>query len=341
MLDATYVLPVKADGTEGLQELVGYVRWLAERCQVVVVDGSQPAVERAHAGAWADVALHTRPDPDLSGLAGKANGVVTGLRRSRYERVVIADDDVRYDDANLRRVVGLLDGADLVRPQNYFDPLPWHARWDTSRSLLNRALGGDWPGTLAVRRSRVMAAGGYDGDVLFENLELVRTVRAAGGRVVTPLDLFVRRSPPTNARFWSQRTRQAYDELARPAWLVAELAIVPGTVSALTLRRWRPLAIAFGTVVATAEIGRRRAGGRAVFGLPSTVLAPLWLAERGVCVWLALWARFRHGGVRWGDVRLRRAATPQRVLRRRLGQLTTVSPPGQECGSGAPGRLRA
>ena len=75
--------------------------------------------------------------------------------------------------------------VELVRPQNYFAPLRWHARWDTARTLLNRVAGGvDFPGTLAVRRSRSSQTDGYDGDVLFENLELIRTIEAAGGRVL-------------------------------------------------------------------------------------------------------------------------------------------------------------
>src|SRR4029079_2928969 len=108
-------------------------------------------------------------------------------------------------------------------PQNYFDPLPWHARVDAARSLLNRVhsgdreLGsGDFPGTLGVRREAFVACGGYDGDVIFENLELMRTIEAAGGRVATPLDLYVRRLPPTTAHFISQRVRQAYDDFALP-----------------------------------------------------------------------------------------------------------------------------
>ena len=65
---------------------------------------------------------------------------------------MIADDDVRYEPAALRRAAELLDEHDLVRPQNFFEPLPWHARWDTARTLLNRGFGRDYPGTLAVRR---------------------------------------------------------------------------------------------------------------------------------------------------------------------------------------------
>ena len=96
--------------------------------------------------------------------------------------MVIADDDVRYDEVALERTVAALDEVELVRPQNYFAPLTWHARWDTARTLLNRVAGGvDFPGTLAVRRSALRGTDGYDGDVLFENLELIRTIEAAGG----------------------------------------------------------------------------------------------------------------------------------------------------------------
>ena len=141
-----------------------------------------------HAARWHGLLRHLPPDPTVHGVNGKVRGVLTGVAAARHEHVVIADDDVRYDEAGLRAVHRLLDTADLVRPQNYFDPLPWHAWWDTGRTLLNRAFGADWPGTLAVRRSTFRAMGGYDADVLFENLELVRTVRAYGGTEASPLD---------------------------------------------------------------------------------------------------------------------------------------------------------
>ena len=171
-------------------ELTPYLRRLGRLVDdVVVVDGSAPDVYARHAAAWAGLVRHVRPEDETP--MGKVGGVLTGVRHARHEYVVIADDDVRYDGAALRRVVTLLDEAEVVRPQNVFRPRPWHARWDTGRTLLNRLTGGDWPGTLAVRRSALAATGGYRGDVLFENLELVRTVRAAGGREAVPLDLFV------------------------------------------------------------------------------------------------------------------------------------------------------
>jgi hypothetical protein len=197
--DASYVLPLRwsTTGGAGLAELTAYLRWLAERVEVVVVDGSPPPVFVQHVQAWSGLVHHVQPDPSLRFANGKVNGVTTGVRLAAHERVVVADDDVRYDDFSLRRVLSLLDDAELVRPQNYFAPMPWHARWDSARSLLNRALVADYPGTFALRRSVFLAMDGYDGDVLFENLELVRTVRAHGGREAKPVGVYVRRLPPT------------------------------------------------------------------------------------------------------------------------------------------------
>jgi hypothetical protein len=199
-------------------------------------------------------------------------------------------------------------------PQNYFAPAPWHARWDSARSLLNRVTGGDFPGTLALRMS-ALPNRTYHGDVLFENLELMRTVEVAGGRIERRPDLFVLRRPPTARHFAGQRVRQAYDELARPVRLAAWLTVVPLVIAA---RRRRRLLIAIASsAVAVAELGRRRAGAQPHFHWTCSVCAPLWVLERSVCSWIAVAMRLR-GGVRYGGDRLTIAAHSRRTIRRRL-----------------------
>ena len=314
-IDAEYVLPLRWESDDGLDELVAYLERLRDVIDVTVVDGSEPALFAAHAAALPAGVRHL-PVAPRPGRNGKVAGVMTGVHAARHDRVVIADDDVRYDEGALRAVVGMLDAADLIRPQNVFVPAPWHARWDTGRTLLNRALGHDYPGTLARRRRVLVDAGGYDGDVLFENLELIRTVVAAGGTVVTADRIGVARRPPAVRHFLRQRVRQAYDDFAQPARLGAELAVLPLVL--VSLRRPRRIMAGAVAVVALAEVGRRRAGGRRLFPATAALWAPAWLAERAVCVWLAVGARLR-GGVRYSDGRLLRAATPLRELRRRLG----------------------
>lgn len=316
-LDASYVLPLRADAPVD-REFAEYLRWLSDRMETIVVDASPPEVFAAHAAQWPDAVRHEPVDPARQCANGKVRGVLTGLDLATSERVIIADDDVRYDEVSLRAVVALLAEHDLVRPQNFFDPSPWHATWDTGRTLLNRAIAADFPGTLGVRRGLLERTGGYDGDVLFENLELIRTIEAAEGRTTAPLDLYVRRLPPTAHHFWGQRVRQAYDELARPYRMAAELAVAPLAIAAVHRRRWGRLALGVGAVIATAEVGRRRAGGTAYFPGRASALAPLWVAERAVCSWLALGHRLARGGVPYADGVLRRPATPPAELRRRV-----------------------
>jgi hypothetical protein len=314
LADARYVLPLKwADDAD----LAGLARYLAEVVTwlpVTVVDGSAAEFFTAHRRALPQAVEHVRPQ-SWPGRNGKVAGVMTGVRRAVEERIVVADDDVRHTRGTLERIVGLLGDADVVRPQNYYLELPWQARWDTGRTLLNRALGGDYPGTLGVRRAALLGAGGYDGDVLFENLELIRTVVAAGGREAVALDVLVGRVPPTARHFLSQRVRQAYDDFAQPTRLLAELSLLPVLVWAA--RRPGRLVTGLLAVCGVAEVGRRRCGGAVVYPGSMVLWAPLWVLERSVCVWAAVAVRAR-GGVSYAGARLRTAGHSRAVLRRRL-----------------------
>ncbi|WP_069388227.1 glycosyltransferase, partial [Cellulosimicrobium cellulans] len=227
--DAAYLLPLRRHAVDEaeLAELAAYLRRVAAHVPVVVADGSPPDVRARHDAAWGD-AVRVVDVPDVPpGTNGKVVGVLAGIAATTAPRLVVADDDVRYDAAGLAAVLAALDDADLVVPQNVFDPMPWHARWDTARSLLNRALlGHDYAGTVALRRAALGDAG-YDSRVLFENLELERTVVARGGVVAHRPDVVVVRRPPEARRFVEQRVRQAYDSLAQPPRLVAELALAP------------------------------------------------------------------------------------------------------------------
>ena len=331
------VIPLKWGSDPGEACRVEEMRWYLDGMRrtvahITVVDGSPGPARLAHEAAWSPYARIISPDDDgvvpasgsdvdgparrpAPGLNGKVVGALTGIRAARHERVVLADDDVRHTRSSLCALVAALDDADLVRPVNVFDAWPWQARWDGSRTLLNVVLATDWPGTFALRRSRVLACGGWSADVLFENLELWRTVRAAGGRTVALPDLTVWRRPPSVRQFWSQRVRQAYDDLAQPGRLAAELAILPAV--ALAARGGpRPLGILGAAVVLAAAAGRRRLGVDRV--PPSVPLwAPAWVLERGVCVWIAL-ARRLSGGVRYHGSRLRLAAHSVAALRQQL-----------------------
>jgi CDGSH-type Zn-finger protein len=324
----TYVLPLRWTDDAALEELTGYLGWLSGHAAVIVVDGSPDDLFARHAAAWAGLVRHVAPDPRLDFANGKVNGVTTGLWLATHERVIVADDDVRYDETALAEMVALLDRADLVRPQNYFASLPWHAHWDTARTLLNRSLGADYPGTFGLRRSMFRAMGGYKGDVLFENLELVRTVRVHGGTEVRAPSLFVRRLPPSARRFWSQRVRQAYDDLAQPWRHGLFLMLLPVLAVLVAAIGWWVAGAAALAGIALAELGRRRAHGTTVFFAVSDLFAPVWIVERAICSWLALGCRLCLGGVRYAGRRIPVAAHSERALkaRARAADAATITP---------------
>jgi hypothetical protein len=333
-LEGEYILPLRWAEDSGLDELVEYLRQVCSWVTVTVVDGSPADLYARHRERFPPAVRHIAPEPAPDGN-GKVSAVMTAVRRSGAERLVIADDDVRYSREGLAAVFRGLDDAELVRPQNYFRPLPWHACWDTSRTLINRAFAGDFPGTLAVRRSALMATGGYDG-VLFENLELIRTIRAAGGREQQMPQLFVERRPPTARHFFKQRVRQAYDDFAQPGRLCAELALLPilaGLLFQPPRRRLRAVLGGACTAVAVAETGRRRHGGRNVYPVRTVLFAPLWAVERAVCIWLALALRIR-GGIPYGGVRIKTAAHSAAHLRLRYkGRIRAPRPTPTQNGS--------
>ncbi len=313
------MLPIRRTAIRQDDDLAPYLAMLAPLLPVIVVDGSPPEVFAHHRAVWPRSVAHLPVDPDrLGDLNGKVAGVVTGLRRVRTAKAVVADDDVRWDAFGLRRLAAELDRADVVRPQNVFAPLPWHALLDTGRSLIARATGGDWPGTLGLRMDLYARAGGYAGDVLFENLELVRTLRALGGRERVAYDLFVRRLPPATPHYFRQRVRQAYDEFARPGRFAVQLALAPALL--LGLRRAPlPALAAFGLgSVGLAELGRRRGNGRLAFPPAASWCAPAWVLERALTAWCALALRPLRGGVRYSHGTLRAAAHSERRLRAQL-----------------------
>lgn len=318
--ECEYLVPLRWSDDRDLDEFTGYLRQIARRMPVTVVDGSPEPLYCRHHESWRGTVLRHLPAPRRA-QNGKADGVLAGLAATSAAIVVIADDDVRWSIPGLAQAVALMGDADLVRPQNVFDPLPWHARWDTARSLLNRAVRSDFPGTLVLRRAALPTdahgAPTYDGGVLFENLELMRTVAARGGREVRADDLFVRRLPPTSRRFTEQRVRQAYDSAAQPWRLGVELALLP--MMLMTRPRGAAALVLAVASVAMAEAGRRRAHGRRVFPATSAAWAPLWMLERAICAWLALVLR-ACGGVPYRGHRLRTAAHSVAELKARHGQ---------------------
>ncbi|MGZ8444880.1 MAG: glycosyltransferase [Candidatus Binatia bacterium] len=337
----SYLLPllhVRADQDQ-IEDFAQYFRCLAaEGCEVIVVDGSTPEIFTKHNRVWSQICRHVAVDPKYTYLNGKVNGVHTGVDLASCENIILADDDIRYTADDLRNVCDLLCRYEMVRPQNYISPLPWWGRIETARMLINRGvlMTGDYPGTCAFRRSVYLRVGHYDGDVLFDNEEIVRHFRLNGASVCCALGTFILKRPPSFSKWLEQRPRQAFEDFDMRAKTLLFLALFPIAIMLGFFSGARG-ALQFFFLVAVCALllacrGLWRSKAYNYFPLDVILFAPLWVLERAASVYWALYWRVVYGGYPFGNRVLTkgtgRAWVAGRVHRRQPTAVRACARPG-------------
>src|ERR1043166_3816185 len=217
MKRCTYLLPIRRGKISAAEtvEPADYFRTLNDAgCDVLVIDGSPGEVFEQHAASWRPVCRQEQVDCSFGFLNDKVNGIHTGVQLATTEKIILADDDIRFSTREIDRVCESLDEFEVVRPQNFLSPLPWWARMEAARMLINRATlrTGDYPGTCAFLRTAMLLVVPYDGDVLFDNEEIIRHFAKAGATISYATNLFVRKRPPILRKWIEQPPRPAYGD---------------------------------------------------------------------------------------------------------------------------------
>jgi hypothetical protein len=306
----TYLLPIRRANFSAKEadELARYFGSLsAVGCEVLVVDGSAEPVFQKHDETWRPVCRHEKVDRSFGFLNDKVNGIQTGVRLAVTEKIILADDDIRYTAAEIDRVCELLDRFEVVRPQNFLRPLPWWGKTEAARMLINRATlrTADYPGTCAFHRTSMLHVGAYDGDVLFDNEEMIRHFARAGATINYAVDLFVRKRPPDFRKWMEQRPRQAYEDfgLRAKTALFLSLPLIAIWIAAIFGRKllFLYLLCVFIAAVLVAAIGRFRGTASRFFPMSVCFFAPFWIGERSLSTYWALYWHFARGGYPFGD----------------------------------------
>jgi hypothetical protein len=306
----TYLLPIRRSSFSATEaaELADYFRGLDDAgCDLLVIDGSPAPVFQQHGEIWSSLCRHEKVDRSFGYLNDKVNGIHTGVNLAAVEKIILADDDIRYTPAQMERVCELLDEFEVVRPQNFLSPLPWWARMEAARMLINRATlrTADYPGTCAFRRGTMLRVGHYDGDVLFDNEEIIRHFAREGARISYATNLLVRKRPPHLRKWIEQRPRQAYEDFGLRTKTALFLglplvAIVVGFAAGFTAMLFYAAAVAI-SAVALAAAGRLRGTAAESFPASICLFAPLWVLERTLSTYWALYWHAVHRGYPFGD----------------------------------------
>ena len=290
----SYLVVIERDREAGgdLRDLAAYLSGLAVAgCEVVVVDASPASVFETNDRVLRWVSRHVAARPRHRSFSGTIDVVRTAIDVSTCDKIIVAEENVRYDSEAIDSVCELLDTHEVVEPQDYFDPLPWWIGIEAGRMLVHRGVEPlpDHGATFGMRKSTVRGIRGVD--VAWSNSDdPVRHLTSQGAEVFSACDVFVRRMPPPLHDWLRDRPKQAGDDFAMPVKTAFFFALLPmamllAVIGGIRLAGGYAGAIALSSLVLAI---RGRAGNATFFPLRACFSAPLWVLERSISVYWAL-----------------------------------------------------
>ena len=293
----SYVVVVEKGGApDELRGLANYLSGLGvDGCDVVVLDLSPRPQFESNGSMLRWVGRHIAVRPEHCTPMGLLDRVSAAAAVATCDKVIVASEDVRYGTDAIGRICNLLDAHEVVEPQDYLEPLPWWGSIEAGRILLHRGIEPqpDHGTTFGFRRSAVRSLRNLGGSNAAD--DPVRRLAAAGAEVFAAADVFVRREPGTLDEWIGQRPRFANDDFSLPLKSAFFFSILPLLLLLATTGGLR-LAGVYAGVIAFSSVGlalNGRTGAGAFFPIRACFFAPLWVFERSVSVYWALFRKLR------------------------------------------------
>jgi hypothetical protein len=281
-----------ADSSD-VQALAHYLSTLNHQCEVVVIDASDGSEFDDHRRVLRWVSRHVAIPAHHRYADGSADMIHAAVELSLTEKVIVARIDTRYSAAEVAAVCEMLDRFDVVEPEEYFDPLPWWGGLDAGRILLHRGVdqGPDDRATFGFRRAAFHPMRLDDRSVG----NSARRFVMQGAALHEARGVFVRREPQQFATWLRLRPREATGDLVTPVKSAFFFAVLP-MLLILAILGGAQVAAGYAGVMTFASVMlaiRGRAGAAKFFPLRACLFAPLWIVERSVSVYWALFDRLR------------------------------------------------
>ncbi|HUR79651.1 MAG TPA: hypothetical protein VM733_02730 [Thermoanaerobaculia bacterium] len=277
-----------------LRELATYFSSLGVAgCDVVILDSSPRLQFELNARILRWVGRHVAVRSEYRAPGG-VDLVRAAISYAACEKVIIANEDVRYTTEAIAQLCELLEMHEVVEPQDYLDPMPWWSGIDAGRMLIHRGIEPqpDHGATFGFRRSAIRGLRGLPSSPDAHARRLI----AVGAEVHSASDVFVRREPAPLSEWMTSRPRLAGDDFTLPFKTAFFFSLVPVLLLLAAMGGPR-FAGVYASVIAFAAVGlaaRGRAGTAAMhFPLRACLFAPLWVLERSMSVYWALFNKLR------------------------------------------------
>jgi hypothetical protein len=269
-------------------------------CDVVVLDPASRAQFDLNGRVLRWVGRHLPVSAEHCAPGGTLDRLRAAAGVAACEKVIVAAQDVRYTAEAIGQLCDLLDLHEVVEPQDYLDPLPWWGGIEAGRILVHRGIEPqpDHGATFGFRRSAVNALRSLGAGALQD--DQARRLAAAGAEVFAATDVFVRREPGALDEWLALRPRLAGNDFSLPMKSAFFFSLVP-LLLVMALAGGAALAGGYATAIAFATVAlavRGRAGARPFFPIRACLFAPLWVLERSVSVYWALFRKLRGADTR-------------------------------------------
>jgi hypothetical protein len=292
----SYVVHVQGAtaSTGELRDLAAYFSSLGVAgCDVVILDSSPRLQFELNARILRWVGRHVAVRPEYR-MPGGVDLVRAAVSYAACEKVIVANEDVRYTAEAIGQLCDLLEAHEVVEPQDYLHPMPWWSGIDAGRMLIHRGIEPqpDHGATFGFRRSAIRGLRGLPAS----SDSHARRLAAVGAEVHSASDVFVRREPGALSDWMMSRPRLAGGDFALPFKTAFFFSIMPVMLLLAAVGGLR-FAGVYASVIAFASVGlaaRGRAGSAALhFPLRACLFAPVWVLERSMSVYWALYRKLR------------------------------------------------
>lgn len=315
----TILIPVKASSISTLKGFRHcYINLLSYpfpfEVEIVIADESRDEIFQT-VKSWFENerrVTHFGPrDECRDGKNDKLNGIYDALNHTRFQRTLLVDDHYRPTVENLLQVNQMFSRYDCFKCMVEFDRPTLAALIDLNGIFIINLLHPlrQFCGHLCFD-SRLFETSGFPSrDALFDELAMELHLRKHTKNVYYAGDIFLKAIHNADwARFFEQRVRYAYENMAFPLRFTFFLLVMP---LLFVIGIWEvgyalaiSLALTLLTVVAS-FIGQVKYG-RGRFPALTFLLAPLWFWPYPLTTWLAVLLRLT-GGVRFGGRKITKA----------------------------------
>ncbi len=319
MQPLSMIIPIKARFSHEIEDFAAHYTALldefaGEPIQIVIADESGADVYNylhSHLCNYGNVVHFQPPEKDHTGANDKSNGVFSACAHVKHDNILLVDDHYRVSRENLEGVMPYFEQYDTFKVMPLFDHISLMTAVDLCGMFIINMLDKrkQYCGHLAMKKHLIDQYGFPDRDALYDEYEFEEHFRSQGCSTGFPPNVFLDATNRISKnRFFEQRVRYAYENLAFPLRFALFLSVIPILVVLFLIKPDHSLLLYLLInvfLIAVSFVGQHKYYRHK---RPSTIswATPLWFLHYPVTTWVAVFMYFR-GGVMFGGNRIRKA----------------------------------